>query len=509
VLRRAGLGLWLSLCALAPAAWAADASSLSAALNSITADELKQHVSVLADDTLEGREAGSRGGQAAGNYIGLQYRELKLRGGAADGNYYQAFNGSCRNILGVLEGSDPELKNEVIVIGAHYDHVGRGSRKTSLGQIGLIHHGADDNASGTAGVLELAQACTLLSPAPKRTILFAMWDSEEQGLYGSKHWLANPTIPLSRVVLAFNTDMIGRLRKDQIEVLGSRSAPGLRRFVSQANAGSPLNIDFTWEMKENSDHYPFFDKGIPVLMPFTGLHEDYHKPSDEVEKINPAGMREVARLLFSMVIEAADAPTLPKFRPAARYETPERRRYVEQTLPDLPARLGVTWEEPQPDVPGLVVQMVTGGSAAANAGVQVGDRLLTFNGHEIPNGEIFRQWLLISREPIELGLIRGKDTAPKSVTVKLAGIPIRYGFYWRVDDAEPGCVILHRVVQFGPADVAGLKPNDRILQINGADFPDEKTFGERVRGSGQSLDLTFERNGRVQTTTLHLFQLPQ
>src|SRR3990172_2686426 len=153
-------------------AWSADrGASYLAALESIKAEELQEQVNYLADEKREGREAGTRGGYAAGEYVRQRLAALKLHGAGTDGAYLQAFSPNFRNVLAKLEGSDPKLRNEVIVLGAHYDHVGFGQKGNTLGQIGLVHPGADDNASGTSGLLETAQAFTILSEPPRRTIL--------------------------------------------------------------------------------------------------------------------------------------------------------------------------------------------------------------------------------------------------------------------------------------------------------------------------------------------------
>ena len=146
--------------------FAADASAVISAMNSITAEEAQSFINVLADDSLEGREAGSRGGRAAGNYLAQQFQKLGLKGAAAGGGYFQPFNGNLRNILASIEGSDPELKKQYVLVTAHYDHIGYGNRSNSLGGIGQIHNGADDNASGDAGVLETAEAFRVCRSRP-------------------------------------------------------------------------------------------------------------------------------------------------------------------------------------------------------------------------------------------------------------------------------------------------------------------------------------------------------
>ena len=191
------------------------------------------------------------------------------------------------------------------MIGAHYDHVGRGNSRNSRGPIGQIHNGADDNASGTSALLELVDAFCSLDVAPKRSLLFVFWDGEEQGLRGSQYWISAPTVPLEQIRLVINIDMIGRLRDNRADVFGTRSAAGLRRFLSSQNIETPIAMSFPWETRRDSDHYSFFAQQIPYLMIFTGKHPDYHTPYDDVDKLNLDGMERITRLLFRIVYTAA------------------------------------------------------------------------------------------------------------------------------------------------------------------------------------------------------------
>ena len=172
-----------------------------------------QTVDVLASPKFEGREAGSTGGHAAGDYLVEQFHKLPLKPAGEKQGYFQPFGYGYRNILAILPGSDPLLKDQTIVVGAHYDHLGHG-RPRDNNPPGTIYPGADDNASGTSGVLELARAFSSMPIAPRRSILFVCFDGEEKGLLGSKHWTANPTLPLSSVNFMLNLDMIGTLRAD-------------------------------------------------------------------------------------------------------------------------------------------------------------------------------------------------------------------------------------------------------------------------------------------------------
>jgi Zn-dependent M28 family amino/carboxypeptidase len=325
------------------AARAADNLTAAAAVASITTDELKIHVDVLADDTFEGREAGSRGGRAAGNYLLKAFEKLELKPAGDAGSYVQSFGSSSRNILGLIEGSDPELKDQIVVLGAHYDHVGYGRATNSYGPWGYIHNGADDNASGIAGLLEIADALKRLPVPPRRSVLLACWDGEESGLLGSRHWTSWPTLPLARVACAINMDMIGRMQDGRLEVLGTRTGLGLRRLVSVANEERAATLDFSWQLKADSDHWPFYERRIPVLMFHTGLHGDYHRPSDDAHRINHAGLASVTRVAFQTVVQLADAEQAPAFREAVRRESSLGQHWLEQPTSPQPPRFGLPY----------------------------------------------------------------------------------------------------------------------------------------------------------------------
>ncbi len=392
------------------------------------------------------------------------------------GDFFQPFPPNFRNILVILPGSDPKFRDQVILVGAHYDHIGYGGR-LSLGPSGYIHPGADDNASGTAAVLELAKAFTILSAAPKRSIVFAAWDAEEQGLLGSKYWLAHPSLPLDRVAAAVNLDMIGRLRDERLIVFGVRSGYGWRRLLSSQNVDAGLHLDFSWSLKPNADHWPFFDRNIPVLMLHTGLHDDYHRPSDVASRINSAGMARVTRLLFAMLYELADRPAaVPGFRAAARQETPDTEKaLLEQN--DKPAdRLGVGWDEDAAVAGGVRVSVVTPGSPADRAGIREGDCILRFAGRDIRSDNDFFAAVATAESPTSLTLRRPAAAKPLQLKLELPGSPLRWGIAWRVDDAEPGVVILTHVVPGTPAARADLRVGDRICQVGGRDFADESGF---------------------------------
>lgn len=479
-------------------------STLREAISTITADELKRHVDVLADDTFEGREAGSRGGRAAAMYLLKHFESHGLKGAGEDGGFFQSFNGSCQNILGLLEGSDPKLKNEIIVIGAHYDHVGYGSARNSRGPTGYIHNGADDNASGTAGILETIEAFAKLPQRPRRSILFAFWDSEEKGLLGSKHWIAQPTIPLEKIVLAVNIDMIGRLRNQQLKVFGTRTSRGLRSLVSYRNHGSDLKLNFTWEIKANSDHHPFFANKIPILMLHTGLHDDYHRPSDDAHKVNHQGMQQISQLLFRVAYELADREESNGFRDASQRETPKSQLEFEQPLGRPSSRFGVRWERRGEQNEDFYLTYVAFDSAADRAGLRRGDRLLRFAGRKVNDQQQLITDVLMAPKSVRVVVQRDGEESPREITVHLAGQPIRVGIAWREDEADPGTVMLTRIVSGSPAYLAGLKTRDRIYRLNNRTFSDGNELLEMLATANGKTDVLVERRGQLQTVQLEL-----
>ncbi len=494
---------WLAvvICS-ADAALAADLAERLAAERSITSDDLQRHVDVLADDTFEGREAGTRGGRAAAKYLARFFEKFQLTPAGEDGGYYQTFGNGCRNVLGVLDGSDPQSRNEVIVVGAHYDHVGYGTQRNSFGPTGYIHNGADDNASGTAGILELLEAFDSLPDRPRRSILFAFWDGEEQGLLGSKHWVSQPTVPLDRVKFAFNIDMIGRLRGNKLEVYGTRTAYGLRRFICQHNQAEPLEMEFKWEMKPNSDHYSFFEHGIPVLMPHTGLHDDYHRPSDDAHTVNSAGMEHVSRLLFNMIHEVSDSPTQFDFREASRDESDDEQRGLERPTAPRRPRLGVSLDDDDEYTPGVIVTRVHSESAAQRAGLRVGDRILQIDARPVESTQHLIGQVLHTSSAVKLHVEREDENEPLDISIELDGRPLRVGVAWREDDAEPGTVLLTEVVPGSPAGRAGLAIRDRIYRVDGRDFADGSEFKRLVTTLPGPIELLVERRGRLFTVSL-------
>ena len=479
-------------------------ASYKAALESITGEDLLARDKVLADEKLEGREAGTPGGLEARKYLIEQYTKLKLQPAGPEGKFEQPFMSNFCNIVGVIPGRDPALKNEYVLVEAHYDHVGHGGHGMSYDP-GGIHPGADDNASGSSALMEIVQAFTFLSEPPKRSVLILATDAEEKGLFGSKHWAAHPTVPLEKVVAGINMDMIGRLRDDKLYVYGMRTGVGWRRLISEQNDDLRMNLDFNWEFKPNADYYPIYEKGVPVLMFHTGLHENYHRTSDTPDRLNAPGMSRVARLVFCVVAELAERPERIAYRSGAKRENERTETLLTEQSPTPPSRLGVTVDSAvNNDLPGVRIMKIEADSPASRAGLKEDDRILEFSGREVQKCDDLIGMVMTAESPAK-AVVRGpQEEKSREIQIDLAGHPMRLGFTWRVDEAEPKALIVTHVVSGTPAALVGMLPGDRIYQVAGRDFADENEFIGLAKAAADALDLLIERNGKIQAMHLNI-----
>ncbi len=286
------------------------------------------------------------------------------------------------NIIGILPGADPARAAEAVVLGAHYDHLGRAG--------GLVHPGADDNASGTAVVLGLARAFAEGGATP-RTLVFALFAGEEMGLLGSTHYARHPAVPTERTVAMLNFDMVGRMRERRLHVGGVESGTGLRALVREAAAGEPLDLTLHETPFAPSDHTPFYAAGAPVLFFFTGEHDDYHTPRDTADKINGHGMAEVARVAMRVVerLGGEARPAYVKLSPPP----PSPRFSGEGGGPFL----GIS-ADGRGESDGLRLASVLPGTAAARAGLQNGDVVVRLGDQPINAFEDLRR-LLAQKRP--------------------------------------------------------------------------------------------------------------
>ncbi|MCE1163967.1 MAG: M20/M25/M40 family metallo-hydrolase [Bacteroidetes bacterium] len=284
------------------------------------------------------------------------------------------------NVIGLLEGSDPVLKNEVLVIGAHFDHLGYGGPNSMYrGNEKLIHHGADDNASGTAGVLELAEKFASERKNIKRSILFLCFTGEEEGLIGSSYFANSEKFKEFNIVAMINMDMIGRLNENKLILNGTGTSTYWVPEIEKLNKNYNFSVSMSPDGFGPSDHSSFYGKNLPVLMFFTDLHADYHKPSDTYDKINSEGETKVLKMVYDMASDISNAPVKPEFTKVVKKEDDNKserksvRVYV-GTVPDF----SYTGD-------GFKISGVQAGSPAEKYGILAGDIMIKFGDKEIKN----------------------------------------------------------------------------------------------------------------------------
>jgi len=327
----------------------------------------------------------------------------------------ESISNNSANVIGFLEGSDPALKNEVLVIGAHYDHLGYGGE--SSGSLKpdtvAIHHGADDNASGTSGLLELAQAFSSRRNELKRSLLFISFTGEEEGLLGSEYYVKNPAIPLDRTVAMINMDMIGRLNNKKLIVYGTGTSREFDSLVTVHNVDSSFVLSLMKDGFGPSDQSSFYAKQIPVYFFFTDLHSDYHRPSDTWDKLNYVGMEKVVRFVEQVAFDVDQEPTKPKYiaveMPKSSGNVGRNYRVYMGTIPDFGEQ-----------VEGMKLSGVREGSPAAKAGIQGGDIIVRFGKVDVKNIYDFT-YALGQHKPgdeVEVVIKRGSVSITTKVTLE-------------------------------------------------------------------------------------------
>lgn len=344
---------------------------------------IKTHIKFLSDDALQGRFTGSAGERLALGYIEKQFKALKLQPKGESDSFEQKFpfksgvhgtgtEGTAHNAVAFLDNK----ADKTIIIGAHFDHLGLGENGSSLdaNPKGKIHNGADDNASGVAGVLELARYFSKNQISEKSNFLFICFSGEELGLYGSKYFTEHPSIDLTKVNYMINMDMIGRLNPTtkSVSVSGSGTSPVWETLLKNMS-GTQLNIKTDSAGIGPSDHSSFYLKNIPVLHFFTGSHSDYHKPSDDWDKINYAGEKEVLDLIIAVIEKLDNEPQLA-FLPTKNKSMSSSRSF-KVTMGVMPSYTS--------DVAGLLVDGATDGKPAQKAGIQTGDIITKIGDFEI------------------------------------------------------------------------------------------------------------------------------
>lgn len=380
---------------------------------------IRKHIEFLASDDLEGRGTASLGEVRAANYIAGLFRQMGLKPAGTDG-FFQPFpvtfavDGEAhqltgRNVVGFLDNGAPKT----IVIGAHYDHLGKGFQGSSLSpdSKNKVHNGADDNASGTTGVLELARYLTGNNVKEKHNYLFITFSGEELGLIGSKHYTEKPTLPLNTISAMINMDMIGRLDEQKgIIVSGWGTSKVWGRLIPDLAKKQGLKYTVDSSGVGASDHTSFYLKNIPVVQFFTGGHGDYHKISDDPDKINYQGEAKILALIAG-VLDGLDKETAePEFLTAGNPHTGT-------TTSNFKVTLGV-----MPDYSysgkGLKIDGVSKARPAEKAGIVAGDIITKLAGE--PIGTIYDYMEILGKhekgQTVEAELQRGNETKTVKVT---------------------------------------------------------------------------------------------
>ena len=395
-----------------------------------SAAEALNDVRFLADDRLQGRMTGSPGADTAAAYMARRFAAIGLD--STSQGWFQVFTVSPdapaaahtriggvvgRNVIAVLRGKDKTLRNQVIVVGAHYDHLGLGGfGALDPDSTGQVHNGADDNASGTAALLQIAEM--LKSKRPARSVVFIAFSGEELGLLGSEYYVKNPRFPLDSTVAMVNLDMVGRLRNERLLVYGVATATEFPALIDSLNLAAGFDLKAKGDGYGPSDQSSFYAAGRPVLFLFTDLHEDYHRSTDDWQKINADGLEQVSRFAAGIVTALGNRrapltfvnlpPPVASSGPAA---TPGYGAYL-GTIPDMTDNPG-----------GVRLTGVRAGSPAEQAGIKANDIIIQIGDAKIPDLQAMSD-ALRSHQPgdvVEILIIRDGETQHLRATLGKRG----------------------------------------------------------------------------------------
>ena len=394
---------------------------------------LLDDIRFLSDDQLEGRMTGSRGADSAAAYLARRFSQVGLQ--PAAGGWFQAFTvgreapaarqaqaGGLigKNVIGILPGRDPVLRNQAIILGAHYDHLGLGGfGSLDPDSTGLVHNGADDNASGAATLIQVA--ARLATSPPARTVVFIAFSGEELGLLGSAHYVKQPIYPLASTLAMVNLDMVGRLRNGRLIVYGAGSAKEFPGLLDSLNWYAGFDLKAQGDGYGPSDQSSFYAAKRPVLHLFTDLHEDYHRTTDDWQKVNYDGLKRVADFSLGLVTALAN-----RTKPLTFLELPAPA--VSQTAgptsgtPGYGAYLGTV-----PDMTGgpggVRLVGVRAGSPAEKAGLRGDDIITRIGSTETPDLQAMTE-ALRSHKPgdvVEIMVRRGATVTTLQATLGVRG----------------------------------------------------------------------------------------
>ncbi|MEA2723334.1 MAG: hypothetical protein QOH59_1105 [Gemmatimonadales bacterium] len=394
---------------------------------------LLDDIRFLSDDRLQGRMTGSPGADSAAAYLARRFSQVGLQ--PAAGGWFQSFTVGReapasrraqigplvgKNVVGILPGRDPVLRNQTVILGAHYDHLGLGGfGSLDPDSTGLVHNGADDNASGAAALIQVA--ARLAASPPARTVVFIAFSGEELGLLGSAYYVKKPIYPLASTLAMVNLDMVGRLRNGRLIVYGARSAKEFPALLDSLNWYAGFDLKAQGDGYGPSDHSSFYTAKRPVLHLFTDLHEDYHRTTDDWQKVNYDGLKRVADFSLGLVtalanrtkpltfLELAAPPTSQTEAPS--YGTPGYGAYL-GTVPDMTGSPG-----------GVRLVGVRAGSPAEKAGLRGDDIITRIGSTETPDLQAMTDALRSHKpgEVVEILVRRGARVTTLQATLGIRG----------------------------------------------------------------------------------------
>lgn len=388
-----------------------------------SAERMMKSVEFLASEKLAGRAPGTDGIKQAADFIVEKFKGASLLPGSDDGTYFQIWdevvdakgsNAPVKNIIGIIPGSNPDLKDESVIICAHYDHLGLGWRGANKGNEGKIHPGADDNASGVAVMLELAE---LLGKTlkPQRTVIFIAFTSEESGLLGSKYYAKNmKRFPAKKVIGVLNFDTVGRLFKNKLFVFSSNSAREWKFIFMGASYVTGVESEMVTQDLDASDQRSFLDIGVPGVQFFSGANEGYHKPTDTPDKIDAAGLVKVATFAREGILYLADRLEPLTFQGQVNNETNKtqaptgERKVSTGSVPDF----AFSGE-------GVRIADLSSDSPAAKAGLQKGDIIIKLGPYKVINLSAYSNALKNFRPGDSVELIYLRDGKENKTQIEL------------------------------------------------------------------------------------------
>ena len=387
-LARCSLGVLLGALLAGPLAAQAAVPSLDKAAKRAQTD-----VKVLAADELGGRLTGTAGADSAAAYVARRFAQVGLQ--PPPGGWFQPFTVSKdapavqhanlgdlngKNVIGILPGRDPVLRNETVIVGAHYDHLGLGGfGALDPDSAGRVHNGADDNASGTAALFAIAER--LRAAPPARTVVFIAFSGEELGLLGSDYYVKHPLYPLSATEIMINLDMVGRLKNDKLIVYGTGTATEIPALLDSLNWYAKFDLRPQPEGYGPSDQTSFYAAKIPVLHFFTDLHGDYHRSSDDWDKINAQGLVRVADFAAAVATAMGNRPTRLTFVDVP----PPAPKAGAAATGGYGAYLGTIPDMASGETGGVRITGVSKGSPAELGGMKGGDMITKIGDYDVPD----------------------------------------------------------------------------------------------------------------------------